>query len=97
MQDSNQHVKVAALKALTAFLTSIDDDEIIMRFEGIMSDLLDIVISVLKADETKGQASLESMIELTQSFGEIWTKSAKKLIFTCSQIMSNSAFEDETR
>jgi len=54
MQDNNQQVKVAALKALTAFLTSIDDDEIVMRFEGIMSDLLDIVISVLKADETKG-------------------------------------------
>ena len=97
LQDDSTEVKVAALKAITAFLTSIDDEEIVMKYQGMMENLLDVVISVMQKDETQGQASLESMIELTQLHGEIWTSCIPKLIFVISQVMKNRDFEDATR
>lgn len=97
LQDENVEVKVAALKAISAFLTSIDDEDIVMKYQGMMESLLDVVISVLQKDETQGQASLESMIELTQLHGEVWSSCMAKLIFVISQVMKNREFEDNTR
>jgi hypothetical protein len=41
-------VKVAALKAITSFLTSIDDDDIVLKYKGMMEGLLDVVITVMQ-------------------------------------------------
>jgi hypothetical protein len=49
-----------------------------------MDGILEVVIDVLRSDEDKGKASLESMIELTQSHGEIWSKVTEKLLFVIS-------------
>lgn len=40
-------VKVAALKATTSFLSSIEDEDIVMKYAGSMEPLLDVVIGVL--------------------------------------------------
>ena len=90
-------MKVAALKAITSFLTSIDDDDIVLKYKGMMEGLLDVVIAVMQQDETQGQASLESMIELTQLHGDVWTDCLSKLIFVVTQIMKNREFEEATR
>jgi hypothetical protein len=39
---------VAALKAITSFLTSIDDDEVVLKYKGMMEGLLDVVIAVMQ-------------------------------------------------
>ena len=62
-----------------------------------MGWILDVVIDVLRSDEDKGKASLESLIELTQSHGEIWSTVMAKLLFVVSQIAQNKSFEDSTR
>lgn len=62
-----------------------------------MGEILDIVVEVLKTDEDQGTQALESLIELTQSFGEIWNASSEKLLYVCSQVMSNNDFEDKPR
>jgi len=90
-------VKVSALKAITAFLSSIEDEEVLMKYASAMDNILDVVISVLQHDEEQGQASLESIIELTQVHGEIWEKSCGKLLFVMSEIMKASNFEAATR
>jgi hypothetical protein len=74
-------VKVATLKALTSFLTSIDDEEEVLKYKGMMPAILDIVINVLQEDETEGEASIQSLIELTEMCGEIWTDCLDKLLF----------------
>lgn len=84
MKDPNLPVKVSALKALTAFLGSIDDEHAVLKYQDLMDGLLDIVIDVLRTDEEQGKASLESLIELTQSHGEIWSKVVQKLLFVVS-------------
>ena len=84
LKDTNISVKVAALKAITSFLGSIDEEEAVLKYQDLMDGILDVVIEVLRTDEDKGKASLESMIELTQSHGEIWTKVAEKLLFVVS-------------
>jgi len=58
-------VKVAALKAITSFLGSIDDEVAVLKYQPMMDWILEIVIEVLRTDEDKGKASLESLIELT--------------------------------
>jgi hypothetical protein len=50
----------------------------------MMDWLLDVVIDVLRSDEDQGKASIESLIELTQSYGEIWSSVIAKLIFVVS-------------
>lgn len=56
-----------------------------------------MVVDVLRQDEDKGRASLESMIELTQCNGEIWNQVMPKLIYVISEIMKNTEFETSTR
>jgi len=58
-------VKVSALKAITSFLGSIDDEAAVLKYQAMMDWVLDIVIEVLRQDEDKGKSSLESLIELT--------------------------------
>lgn len=58
-----------------------------------MELLLDVVIQVLLTAEEEGKASLESLIELTQSYAEIWSQSIGKLIYVCSEIMKNKNFD----
>lgn len=97
LSDSDVKVKVSALKAITAFLSSIGDEEVLMKYASAMDNILDVVISVLQHDEEQGQASLESIIELTQVHGEIWEKSCGKLIFVMSEVMKANNFEPSTR
>jgi DNA primase len=97
MKDTNPRVRVATLKALTTFITSIDDEEQVLKYSMMMNNLLDIVIENLKTDEAQGRSSLESLIDLTSSYSEIWGQSKANLIHVCSEIMKNKEFEDSTR
>ena len=51
-------VRTATLRALTSFLCSIEDEDNVLKYQDMMSSLLDIVIEVLKNDEDQGMASL---------------------------------------
>ena len=64
-----------------------------MKYKGMMELLLDVVIQVLLTAEEEGKASLESLIELTQSYADIWSQCIVKLIYVCSEIMKNKQFE----
>lgn len=52
LSDENIEIKVAALKAISIFLSSIDDESEVLKYKGIMEGLLDVVIGVMKEDET---------------------------------------------
>ena len=97
LKDTQPRVRVATFKALTSFLTSIEDEEQVMQYSPMMSGLLDIVVEVLQTDEEQGTTALESLIELTQSFGEIWKDSSEKLLYVCSEVMRNNDFEEKPR
>ena len=43
-KDPNVKVRTATLKALTSFLTSIDEEDEVMRYASMMESLLDVVI-----------------------------------------------------
>lgn len=88
---------MAALKAISIFLSSIDDEQEVLKYRGIMEGLLTVVIEVMKQDETQGQASLEALIELSSTHGDIWDGSVPKLIYVISEVLKNRDFEDNTR
>ena len=97
LQDKQTRVRTATFKALTTHLQMIEDEDLVLKFAPNMGNLLDILVEVIQADEEQGKQSLESLIELTNSFGEIWSQSSDKLIFVSSEVMKNRAFEDGTR
>jgi hypothetical protein len=97
LEDSEVSVKVAALKAITAFVSSIDDQEIVLGFQTMMEPLLDTVVLALNADEEQGRLALESMVELTMAHAEIWKSSVAKLLFVSSEVAKNKDFEEATR
>ena len=70
--DREISVRVAALKATTSFLTSIDDSDIVMSYVAVIPAMLNTVVEALKENESQGRAALESMIELTNIYPEIW-------------------------
>ena len=74
-----------------------EDEDQVLQYAPNMTNLLDIVVEVLQADEDQGKESLEALIELTNLFGEIWNQCGEKLIFVCSEVMKNKNFEDGTR
>lgn len=97
LEDEQIEIRVASLKAISSFLSSIDEEDVVLKYKGISEKMLNVVIEVMKQDETQGQASLEFMIELTCSHGDIWSDSIPMLVYVISQIMKNREFEDGTR
>jgi hypothetical protein len=65
MKDTNVKVRTATLKALTSFLSAIDEEELVMQYRPLMNELLNVVIEVLKVNEEEGNASLQQLIDLT--------------------------------
>ena len=51
LQDSEVIVKVAALKAIAAFISAIDDQDTVMEFSPVLPALLETIVTVLKEDE----------------------------------------------
>ena len=97
LQEKDILVRVAALKAISCFLSSIDDESVVLKYKQMMEGLLQVVIEVMQQDEEQGQASLEALIELTATHGDIWGSSVQKLIYVISEIIKNRQFEEATR
>lgn len=46
--DENVEIKVASLKAITSFLSSIDEEEVVLKYKALADKLLNVVIEVMK-------------------------------------------------
>jgi len=97
IKDSEVSVRIAALKAITAFLSQIKDQDTVMAFSSILPELLKLVTEALKADEDKGRSALESMQELTTAHPEVWKANAQQLIQVVSEVAAYKDFEEGTR
>lgn len=53
--DREVSVRVAAFKATTSFLTSIDDSDLVMQYIGIIPAMLNTVVEALKENEDQGR------------------------------------------
>ena len=58
LADADIKVRVAALKATTSFLYSIEDENIVATFKALMQKILGVVVEALKADESQGKLAL---------------------------------------
>jgi hypothetical protein len=80
LTDREVTVRVAALKATTSFLTSLDDSDMVMAYQGIIPQILNTVVDALKEDEDQGRLALESMNDLTNIHPEIWRNATNQLV-----------------
>lgn len=78
--DREVTVRVAALKATTSFLTTIDDSDVVMGYIGVIPQILNTVVEALKEDESQGKLALDSMNELTNVHPEIWKNTTNQLV-----------------
>mmetsp|Transcript_5143 Transcript_5143/g.3605 ORF Transcript_5143/g.3605 Transcript_5143/m.3605 type:complete len:117 (+) Transcript_5143:539-889(+) len=95
--DREISVRVAALKAITAFFNGIDDQDVVLSFISVMPKLLSIVVETLKENETHGRTALESMEDLTKNHPEIWKGNTAQLVNVISQVMTTKDFDEGTR
>lgn len=68
-----------------------------MKYKAVMGQLIDLVVFVLQTNEDEGKTSLQSLIELTQTYADIWQNEMQKLIFVCSDVMKTDTFDLSTR
>jgi hypothetical protein len=83
LNDKDTNVKVASLKAVTAFLSSIEEQEVVLGFSSILELVLLTVVQALQKDEEQGRIALESLADLTQAHPEVW-KNPTQLIDVAS-------------
>ena len=79
-------MRVAALKAVSAFIGGIDDSEIALEFAPVLPTLLNLIVEALHQDEEQGRQALDSLGELTSAHPECWKKETSKLLNVASQI-----------
>jgi hypothetical protein len=97
LQDSEVIVRVAALKAISAFVSGIDDSSVALEFSPVLPMLLDVIVEALHQDEDQGRQALESLGELTSAHPECWKAETVKLLNVTSQVAQQKTFEDGTR
>ena len=51
LKDSQTRVRAATLKAMTKFLSMFEDEDQVLQYAPMMTNVLDIVVEVLQADE----------------------------------------------
>ena len=54
LKDDSIDVKVASLKAISCFLSQIDDTHVVLKYKSMMNSLLDVVIAVMQQNEEQG-------------------------------------------
>lgn len=55
------------------------------------------MIESLVHDERKGREAIESLVELSEVYSELWEQHLELLARVCTEAMSNDDFEDATR
>ena len=97
LNDDSIHVQTAALKAITAFLSGIDDQDVVMEFEPILPLLIQTVQRALEDDEDNGRQALDSLSELTGAHPEVWKNRTDTLLETVITVVNLKKFEAGTR
>jgi len=72
LSDTDTKVNVAALKATSSFLTSIEDEATLQVFQPLMQLILNTMVEALKTEEEQGKLALESIVELTKIHPQCW-------------------------
>lgn len=95
--DKEVTVRIAALKAVSAFVSGLEDFETVQTFIPVLPTLLNLVEEALKSDEEKGRQALQSMQELTSAHPEVWKNISSQLMDIVNKVASFKDFEDGTR
>lgn len=66
LEDEDNDVRVASFKTLTIFLSSINDESLVKRFENVLAILLTKCIEAIKYDQESGKTALESLNDLIE-------------------------------
>ena len=95
--DADMKVRVAALRATSSFLLTIEDDSAHDSFKTLMPAILDTVVESLKVEESLGQQALESLVDLAKTHPNFWKENCEQLVLILSHIIKNTDFEEGTR
>ena len=66
LEDEDNEVRVASFKTLTIFLSSINDESLVKKFESVLAILLTKCIEAIKYDQESGKVALESLNDLIE-------------------------------
>ena len=95
--DSEVQVKVAALKAISAFISALEDTDVVLGFKDVLPLLIKTIVTVLQVDEDQGRQALDSLGELSSAHAEVWRGCTGDLVNLVADICSLTDFEPGTR
>lgn len=85
--DESNEIKVAAFKTLTIFLSSIEDEKLMKKFEAVLQVLIAKSIELIKYDQESGVTALESINELIEAHPKFIKSVVPQLMSIFTEIM----------
>ena len=62
LEDPHILIKVASLKAISSFLSSIDDEDVVLKYKSLTDKLLSVVIEVMKLETENLKRELVNLL-----------------------------------
>jgi hypothetical protein len=87
-------VKVAAAKAIAAFLSSIEDEDFVKNFAQTLPIMIQTLIDAVKQDEDSGVTTIQSISDLIESHPNFVQPIIEDLLDIMTQIFKNKGFTD---
>ena len=91
MEDQSNEVRVASFKTLTIFLSSINDEKLVKKFENVLQLLLKKAIELIKYDQETGVTAIESINELSESHPKFIKPIFNDMLMIYTEIMAAPA------
>lgn len=85
-------MKIAATKAITSFLSSIDDDDFLKGFAQILPVIIKTLIEAINNDQDSGVAIIQSISDLIESHPDMIKPFLEEILDILSQIFKNKSF-----
>lgn len=90
-------MSIATVKALTVFLSNIDDQDFIKDFSTVLPTILKILIDTVKEDENAATAILQSFDELIETHPSFVKPSLEDIFIIFSEILVTKELQNSKR
>lgn len=97
LEDADNEVRVASFKTLTIFLSSINDESLVRKFDSVLAILLTKCIEAVKYDQESGRVALESLNDLIEIHPKFIKPIMPDLLRIFGEIMETSQLNSKLR
>ena len=94
LQDGDIQVKISSLKATTQFITTLENNILVLKFSSLTQLIIETLVYALKNDLEKGKSALQSINNLSDFHPKLFKEKLELLIEVCCQILQEKSFDE---